>query len=602
MYARLYELSRLRKQREPWEMLNEGMPDVYDRGMAVCFDKQARYVGIKSYRKRDVVYRSGPPNGTDLTPCCKLAEKPEKTFARLGRAVTALSEAAQDGALLTWLTAVSGAWGDVSTFVEDYERHKEADGVDTDHRAYIFLARMTGTSQSIEPIYLSEDAKSLLVDLFLTMLDKGTRQRGTCFACGMGDREVFGNFSTLACYNLDKKGTIAGGFHVKTRPARNFPICGECAVPLADTVAFAKSRLATSYAGLSYMVLPAAATEEGRRYLLSELEDRPQRFSLGGLRDLLAREEDLLGALTDAESGAPLDSVSFSLIFFAEDNASWRIQAEVQQVLPSRVRELWAAVDDVAHDELLMSVKSSGRGKSKTFEHIPLRINTFTLSSLSGDDLAGKASVRLLREWLAALFAGRSVDRTAFVHQVVRAVLATWKKDPKFGPARTIQAWGALRFALLTGLISGAKNMQPEHSASPYGAFCADNGDFFGNQELMTAFLMGCYCSVVASVQRRERGAAPFAKKYQGKLMNGRYLKRLYHEGRTKLAQYRALGIVAKDLDPDVAESFVACGDEWKLSDDETTFAFNLGLSLQYRIYQRSGAALDLPAPDDEAE
>jgi hypothetical protein len=79
MFQRLYELSKCLPPRESWERLNEGMPENYDRGLAICFDDQGRWTGIESYRGNDhVVYRSGPPNGTDLTPCCKQASNTSK--------------------------------------------------------------------------------------------------------------------------------------------------------------------------------------------------------------------------------------------------------------------------------------------------------------------------------------------------------------------------------------------------------------------------------------------------------------------------------------------------------------------------------------------
>ena len=49
MYARLSELARLLPQRQPWEMLNEGMPEVYDRGLALCLDGDGAWAGIHAF-------------------------------------------------------------------------------------------------------------------------------------------------------------------------------------------------------------------------------------------------------------------------------------------------------------------------------------------------------------------------------------------------------------------------------------------------------------------------------------------------------------------------------------------------------------------------
>ena len=95
--------------------------------------------------------------------------------------------------------------------------------------------------------------------------------------------------------------------------------------------------------------------------------------------------------------------------------------------------------------------------------------------------------------------------------------------------------------------------------------------------------------SIVTGFQYKKRKSSPFAKKFVGRLLSRDNLKRLYQEGHNKLAQYDALGIVAKTFDPDLAQSWVQCGKDWRISDEETTFAFTIGYSLERRIRTLSG-------------
>ncbi|MDM8557482.1 TM1802 family CRISPR-associated protein [Candidatus Parabeggiatoa sp. HSG14] len=101
---------------------------------------------------------------------------------------------------------------------------------------------------------------------------------------------------------------------------------------------------------------------------------------------------------------------------------------------------------------------------------------------------------------------------------------------------------------------------------------------------MKVAFLTGCYASTVASTQRKERHNDPFTKKFLGRLLTKTHLQRLYREGHNKLAMYDKLGYVIKGLDPDLAEAWVVCGKQWNISDEEATFAFTIGYSLEYRI------------------
>jgi hypothetical protein len=279
------------------------------------------------------------------------------------------------------------------------------------------------------------------------------------------------------------------------------------------------------------------------------------------------------------------------LIFFdgEPNSAAWRIQAEVQQVLPSRLKQLYEARHRLAQDPLLFTVQGKGKGT----EEKPFNFTTMTLRSFTGSELDDKTSAALLRAWLAAIFEARTIERGPFLRQLVRHLLATGRKEPtKLGWA-TRQAWAVYRFARTINLISGgeaAMVINPPKSA--YGTYIQGHQDFFIRPELVTAFLTGCYASTVASVQRHERGADPFTKKFLGRLLTQEHLRRLYREGHDKLAQYRKLGIVATSLDPDLAASWVECGDQWNTSDEETTFAFTLGYSLAYRIRQLVGEGI----------
>ena len=80
VFQKLYELSQMLPSQEPWQMLNEGMPDNYDRGLAVCFDTNGKYVGIRTLnRSSGVLYRPGPSsNSGPFTPSVKISDKLEK--------------------------------------------------------------------------------------------------------------------------------------------------------------------------------------------------------------------------------------------------------------------------------------------------------------------------------------------------------------------------------------------------------------------------------------------------------------------------------------------------------------------------------------------
>ena len=572
MFQRLYELSECLPERATWERLNEGMPDYYDRGLALCFDSNSQWIGVKTYMGNNgVVYRSGPSNGVDFTPCCKLAGN---TAIRIFNTTKVLVNYPDLPAKKRqWLAdSLASFNADRENIWAEVELKQKQAGVDKNHRGYVYWA-----DENMAPVYAWPETKAFMVDCALESYagKGGVREKGSCAVCGSHDVKVYGNYAVLACYNLNNPGSIAGGFQAH-QAHRNFPVCGDCALSLSDTLTFTETWLSSSMAGQSYFILPYSNNPDVREELREHFSRQPDRYQLGKARDLLADEL----ALTDEFANCG-DQLAFALIFYRQQNAAWRIQAEVQQLLPSRLRVLHDASQKIASASDLIAEDHK--------ESKPVHIHALTFKNFSSP--SDKSSDETLRNWLAALFCGQTIDRRYFLHNLVAKLLDTGKRNTSFLYGMTRYAWGLYRYACLTQLIIHDPVM--EHPAmsdvipkSPYGRYVKEHADFFCRPELIIAFLTGCYASQVASVQRHERGADPFTKKFIGRLLSRQHLQRLYREGHGKLAQYGKLSYVITSLDPDLANAWVACGDDWTISDDEATFAFTIGYSLAYRISQ----------------
>jgi CRISPR-associated protein Csh1 len=583
VFQRLYEFSQCLPSKANWERLDEGMPDNYDRGIAVCFDQAGHWQSIEvRHGNKGVVYRSGPPNGSDLTPCTKLAKSTRK---RLLKAVQDFVNSTDtlSSAKRQWLQQTIDSYQDHADAIwTEIEHHCSEAGVNKDHRAYVYWA-----GSSLEaPVYAWPEIHDYLTKRFLEPFSKGGQHTGSCSVCAETNKTVYGNFSVIACYNLDKKGNIAGGFH-KHHAYRNLPVCEDCALALAEAFTFGEQYFSSYMAGQAYLALPYSSNPEIQQELATLLRRNPQRFSLGKTKDLVADEWDLFDEFRDQG-----DQIAIALIFFKVDKASWQIRAEVQQILPSRLDALHQAAKQIAAAEDLIQIKAE---KEK-----PLVITATTFRHFTG--YGEGSSEDTLRSWLIALFEKRPIDSRLFLHLLVTRILATSRKEPQMSHWITREAWGFYRYARLTGLIHSPAPteeiaMQNAIPNSPYGRYIEDHQDFFNGPELVIAFLTGCYASVVASVQRDKRGAAPFTKKFVGRLLNQKALQRLYREGHDKLSQYDKLGYVITGLDPDLAAAWVASGDHWDIDDERATFAFTIGYSLAYRIKQL--ATTNHPPEDD---
>lgn len=579
MFQRLHELAEIIDQGEPtWQKLNEGMPENYTRGLAICFDSSGVFSGVKSWgRHGEVVYRSGPPNGHDLTACSKFGGEPRKTLKRLGRASETIEGLSEGTRKSWWSTVGDQLCAAEDGLVETVTSALEEAGTDQDNRPYLFVAELDGLK--VSPSFEWPESHLSLTRGFLDSLGRTTKaDAGTCQICGEKDREVFGNYNVLACYNLDKPGFIAGGFD-KKNAVKNFPVCSECAVDLSQAIVYANDHLRGWAAGLSYLVIPSTSSGELREYLLEKTEEGYRRLRLEEGRDPLDdSERDLLDIASELAREDKAADLALHFLFFEQEKASWKLTAEVRQVSPSRMAQLQSSARALRRDPLLVG------GSEK--EPVPFRLTSQILADLSTTSF--KRDQRQLRDWLVALLQGQALERGAFYHTVAGALIARSRKDPKYTESTARRAWAVVRYALMTGLIEREEGrMRPQTPASCYGAYCAEHPEFFTTDEHVAAFLSGCFANVVCAVQQKARGAKPFAKKFRGRLVDPTLLRRLYHEGRDRLEIYDGVGL-ARDLDADLAEALVAVGDDWKVSHDELTLAFTIGLALQYRVRQRA--------------
>ncbi len=578
MFQRLYELSfALPQNLANWEKLNEGMPPEYTHGFGICFDEQGEFKNIQTIQKtgQDVIYRSGPSNGTDLTPCCKLSTS---TSERILRAAEALKNNFNgEEYQRIWLEKT----------IENYKQHQEiiwqqleeaknAANLDPKtSRGFVFWAKLQANGH-VEPIYTWNAAKQFLEQQFFNSLSKkgGKRPKAVCLINGKGNQDVFGGFSDIACYNLDKEGSIAGGFDDKLGH-HNFPISKEAAIEITRAFHYSQQHLQGSMAGQTYLILPYAINPEIREELYEHLKQYSERFKLGTVRDLVKKEWGLINDFKDLK-----DQMAFFLIFYEENNASWRIQAEVQELLPSRLIDLKKARETVESSQDLIYY-------NKDKEEKKVEISALIFKNFTGG--SKEQSANTLKTWLVALFEGKKINYEYFLHNLVDKLIATGKKNPEYLHNTTLQAFGLYRYALQTNLILNStqeNNMSLPHFNSVYGKYIQEHTEFFTKPELITAFLTGCYVSIVSNIQHQKRGASPFNKKFIGRLLTKESLKKLYQEGHDKLMQYDSLGVVVKTLDPDLTESWIYCNQNWGVSNEETTFVFTIGYSLQFRINQ----------------
>lgn len=601
MFERLLHIHQVmsgESKDDPVSLLKQSLPEAYQYGIAICFDPSGNYRGVQLTKgNTDVVYAKGLSHqgAYDPTAVSLLGPKGAVNAAkRLGRAIEglALSPACSD--LRFDLEAIANNYDieKISAHLEDKLKQKN----DDKERAFVYVAWEEG--DRIVPLYSYPEVQYHIVE---TQLSRFATREGVsliaqdrpCAVCGRIGRQVMGNFTLITCYNLDKPGAIAGGMDYSAATS-NFPVCDKCILGVSDGWNFAQTHLIFRLAGEQYLLLPQVYDPQIRESVIELLRDREKGASLrkDALKTITYDEEEIMEDL--AERSGDRDTITLSMVFFKKENAAWRITGEIHEILPSRIRQIYLTKRAVERDPVLTFKED------KTYHFTLEALNTFSGSR------PDKQSRKQFLSYVDAIFSGGQVAREVFFRDAVSTILNGFKREPGLASFMVRDAWASYGFLRQLGVLPSPKGgVQMTQEDNAYGRFMAEHQDFFDRPEKKVAFLTGCYVEIVCYVQRKPEhlGNDPFFRKVRGLKMDQRRLQKIHREARDKLHQYDSLGLVVTTLDPQLAQAWIDCGNQWELSDDETSFAFTLGLSLIWKVRgaKDSDASTDADVEDQAA-
>ena len=449
---------------------------------------------------------------------------------------------------------------------------------DVENRAYLFAAFVDG--EKFEPLYAEQEVQAYMnakaFDDYGTADKKNDSVQNdrVCYVCGEAGRRVYGNFSLLKSYNLAKPGMITGGFGI-SHTLKNFPVCDECITAVSSAYTYVGKKLTFPFCGESYLLLPCLQTDDDSlaNTIVNMLEGMGNTTHTSKYGKITGSQNDILEELADVGQGK--DILTLTMVFFKREKASWNITAEISEILPSRISRIYSVKRAVESDDYL-------KMGDKPF-YFTFRI----IRDFAGN--SGKTSQRKFMGYVDAVFSGGRIGETAFLSDVVRAILARAKPHSKQKPDDFVfivrDALAAWQFLNQLGIFEkGVRTMSDAvGTGGKYGRFVEAHKDYFDTQEKVVAFLTGCYVSKVMFVQKDKLKSSPFYKKLRGMKLDMKRLQSLYPEAHNKIQQYDAFDLV-EDLDPLLASAWVECGNDWKISADEATLSFTIGLSLDYNI------------------
>lgn len=579
----------------------------YKYGLALRFQRSKRgmrFIGVEpnelgSLKLPKVYYLKAPsPRSPDISPVTKLSgeDKTEKRVKDLQGSLQQMAEWAQEkgkrdfSCLCSQISStLKDRQKEIATVLESKlpkeERRKRDRSIKTIISPTFFYVEVDD-----QPLSLFDECKEYLREMGVEKYGRIPKteipcylEDGICSVCQRTSEKLYGNYSEIKCYSLDKPGSIAGGANTGVA-SKNFPVCVECAGFIKNGFKYANQKLRQTIGSRPYVLLPGMEIDYLRKRWLNLIEGfQRDVLERSELKDTVERERYLLKKIAQEFSNEVL--ASYCMVFYKGGGGAskeWKIEAEIEEVLPSRVAKILRVMEDVED-------KTPFRGKN--------RLNMSLVRGFSSGRQRKDAFIKVLE----AMFGGRmKIPYDVALGWVVEEILDEYKrraKENRWQVSSAVRGYLFLKFLLDLKVIEkkGVRGMPEEEKRSKYSLFLGEHKGFFDQSEKRVAFLTGALVDTVLYVQEKELGSPAFFKKLHGLRLNKQYLKRIKTEAEFKLHQYRDavqrlrqernLKLLLSEL------SLIWCKTEgrWDISEDEATFFFTLGLNLNYYITQEMG-------------
>lgn len=384
-----------------------------------------------------------------------------------------------------------------------------------------------------------------------------------CSLCGERKIKVSAGAPAYKFYTIDKPGMITGHF-MQEKSWRNYPVCQECSRALDEGKRVTEQHLKFSFYGLPYILIPKFLSGKPSKTVLSIMTggrtDKDIRITNEAGQKLVNNEDCMLHILAGEQ-----DNLTYNFLFMKKSNSAERILLLVEDVLPSRLRALFAAK----------------AGVDKVFVDDPFhlgKIRTFFAKSDEGkrdNDLD-----KYFLEMVDKIFKGLPVSMTFLVTHFMREIRRDFnnQEGALFKVRNAMQA--VMFFAHLDMFGQREVNMTETIFDPVFNKYEAQ----LNTLEKRGIFLLGAMTKMLLNIQYSTRQAQPFLSQLMGLKMDERNIKGLLPKVTNKLLEYKRFDQGKTKLAEAVSQYFMESPANWRLSVDELNYYFVCGMNLYKEI------------------
>jgi len=372
------------------------------------------------------------------------------------------------------------------------------------------------------------------------------------------ENTIWGYVSPYNFYAVKTEfGSVPGGFDARIA-WKNFPVSPTGAEYLERAEQFLKEYLRFRFCGINYFLIPEKVLDIGdEREFLDYIQDF-KRFCLS--RDNGSNyqlEEDLIELMKEKDNSA-----SYTLFFFEENNAEFKILASVDDVFPSYTEKISSAKKNSENHHIFKELK----WKKKRYDL------KFAFSHIKEFVPEQAGFLEIIR----SIFMQKPIDYDFLMGRIVNKLRTDYANDELFHTT-PLKAFLFLKLIQKLNLIQQTKTSDEAVMINKYEKFFDEHADFFNSSATKKAvFLEGVLAQKLLNIQYQERGAKPFRNRLNSLKISEKVVKRLLPEIIEKLEQYDKN--YYRELEEIISTYLLSA--KFELSDDELSFCFTMGMNL----------------------
>ncbi len=445
----------------------------------------------------------------------------------------------------------------------------------------------------------------ILKEVYKKMYDKYSSQSygtGICYYCGE-EKEVYGFASPYTFYTHDKI-TFAGDFEI-SNAWKQFPVCGECELFVEYGVRRIEKNLSFKFYGLQYYLFPKFIKNDDIRYFIDYLKDthmdEEKSLKKGATevsinkKTLSNDEKEILADLSENDN-----NIMLTFLFYKKNNSQFEIISIINNILPSRLSELFMRKEELEQIELFKEWYDYYNKKNNfTFNYRYIR-ELFPSSEI-GEYSRSDTYMSKFIEVIKANFEKNIILSDYIIYQATRMIqnifsnrnnneTTNYEYKLYFYPFQYLMVYeylnktGCILTQRRTEKMTLLEDLNISNSKLAKKIIELFNtAAYFDDPIKKGTFIVGVLIRQVARKQHSRLGSTPIYEQIGGMRLNKRLINRIFPDAIQKLIEYSANKYEVSALETLAAHYFMH--GNWTLSNEDLSFSFALGLSYEPSLW-----------------